>query len=304
LVEEEEADYETGGDGIHLKGVRGRGPPMHCNFNGKRKTFTDGFGLCSPGRWPPEARQDYYENPDLAFHHRLGTLLLDLLSKRVDIRGVAFLLASGKCASCPFSDELLQQGREIVFAQLKSVGCQLPVDCVAEGQPFYLCALEAILQQAGDPDALAFHSAENSFASGVRLGVNCVLPRVPAVFTAKTHWRNYDHITEQTELRENYITAQEHRDVVQKQFEKEASLGAMMEIGLEQAQKSGARFLLHLWGRWRKLTEATGLYMMQHTASLLIQRYGCRIKSEAPRLRMCVELYKRCLMPSSLSKEM
>ena len=83
--------------------------------------------------------------------------------------------ASGKCASCPFSDELLQQGREIVFAQLKSVGCQLPVDCVAEGQPFYLCALEAILQQAGDPDALAFHSAENSFASGVRLGVNCVL---------------------------------------------------------------------------------------------------------------------------------
>ena len=128
---------------------------------------------------------------------------------------------------------------------------------------------------------LALHSAENSFASGVRLGVNCVRPRVPAVFTAKTHWRNYDHITEQTELRENYITAQEHRDVVQKQFEKEASLGAMMEIGLEQAQKSGARFLLHLWGRWRKLTEATGLYMMQHTASLLIQRYGCRIKSEA-----------------------
>jgi hypothetical protein len=237
---------------------------MHCNFNGKRKTFTDGFGLCSPGRWPPEARQDYYENPDLAFHHRLGTLLLDLLSKRVDIRGVAFLLASGKCASCPFSGELLQQGREIVFARLKSVGCQLPVDCVAEGQPFYLCALEAILQQAGDPDALALHSAENSFASGVRLGVNCVRPRVPAVFTAKTHWRNYDHITEQTELRENYITAQEHRDVVQKQFEKEASLGAMMEIGLEQAQKEWGKISVASLGA---LEKADGSYRVIHDAT-------------------------------------
>ena len=112
----EEAEYKTGGDGIHLKGARGRGPLMHGFFNGKRKAFTDGFGLCSPGRWPPEARQDFYENPDLAFHHRLGTLLLDLLTEHVDVRGVAFLLASGKCASCPFSDEPLQRGREIVLS--------------------------------------------------------------------------------------------------------------------------------------------------------------------------------------------
>ena len=64
----DEAEYEEGGAGIHLQGVRGPGPPLFCSFNGKRKTFTDGFGLCSPGRWSPDMRQDNCDNPNLHFH--------------------------------------------------------------------------------------------------------------------------------------------------------------------------------------------------------------------------------------------
>ena len=30
---------------------------MICRYEMGKKEFTDGFGLCSPGRWPPEARE-------------------------------------------------------------------------------------------------------------------------------------------------------------------------------------------------------------------------------------------------------
>ena len=35
---------------------RARGPPRRSEFLGTVKAFADGGGLCSPGRWAPEAR--------------------------------------------------------------------------------------------------------------------------------------------------------------------------------------------------------------------------------------------------------
>ena len=35
---------------------RGIGPPRKSEFLGTTKAFADGGGLCSPGRWSPEAR--------------------------------------------------------------------------------------------------------------------------------------------------------------------------------------------------------------------------------------------------------
>ena len=128
-----------------------------------------------------------------------------------------------------------------------------------------------------------------------------MLPRIPAVFTAKTHWRNYDHLIEQVELRENYVYAQEHRDVVQKQFEKEASLGAMVEIGLEQAQKELGKISVASLGA---LEKADGSYRVIHDATWPCRKfYKCWIRRVAPQLPVC-EPCKRCLMPSLLSKEM
>ncbi|CAK9056210.1 Uncharacterized protein SCF082_LOCUS30318 [Durusdinium trenchii] len=248
----DEAEYEEGGAGIHLQGVRGQGPPLFCNFNGKRKTFTDGFGLCSPGRWSPEMRQDNCDNPNLNFHYLLGRRLLRHLQHCLDVRKIGFLLASGKVTSCPFTDDLLQSGREIIFAELRKANCKAPIEEQAEGQPFYLCALEAILDLAGDPDAAAYHSGTNSFAEGVRLGVDCTLPCVPALFTAKQHWRCYEHIQEEAGVRENYITAKERRDVVQKQFESEAELGAMEETNSAQAEKNLGKITIASLGALEK----------------------------------------------------
>ena len=232
------AEYEDGGDGYTLCGVRGWGPPLHCVMNGKRKVFSDGFGLCSPGRWAPHLRQDHHENPALDFHARLANKLLKHLADSLDVRKVAFLLATSKLDSSPFCEQLIDSGRRIMFDELKHAGCTLPVDERAEGQPFFLAALEGILQIAGDPDFAAYSIGVNSFAHGVRLGVDCELPRVSALFTAKKHWRSYDHVHEEAGMRETYVSALEHKEIVQKQFEQEAALGAMIEMDMQQACSS------------------------------------------------------------------
>ena len=145
-------------------------------------------------------------------------------------------LADGKITECPFSDELVAEGRELVFSMLESAGAVLPVRQRPKGQPFFLAALEEILRISGDPDYRAFYSSSVSFAKGVRLGHASRLPRVPAVFEKKTKWRRYAEDAEGQILRENYISAKQHAEMVQRQFLAEAELGAMEEMSLESAK--------------------------------------------------------------------
>ncbi|CAE7227317.1 unnamed protein product [Symbiodinium natans] len=228
-------EYEEGGDGIRIAGLRGTGPPLYCRMGGARKPFTDGCGLCSPGRWPPSARQDAYENVKLSFHQRLATKLHNFVGAKLNVRDLAFKLAAGVVKEAPFSDEMLEEGRSIIWKELRDAGCQLPVEEKSPGQPFYLAAIEELLRLAGDPDSAAFYTSQDSFAKGVRLGVGVELPRVPAVFTAKDRWRTYPDGPDGTVLRDNYVSAKEHAAEVQKQFEIEAELGAMYETDLEAA---------------------------------------------------------------------
>ncbi len=81
LDERMDAEYEAGGPGLQIEGVRGHGPPVFCNANGKRKPFTDGFCLLFTGSVATTAlRQDHFDNANLSFHHNLGQALLKLPS--------------------------------------------------------------------------------------------------------------------------------------------------------------------------------------------------------------------------------
>ena len=100
----------------------------------------------------------------------MGARLLDLLRCRLDLHTLVAKLADGKITECPFSDELVAEGRELVFSMLESAGAVLPVRQRPKGQPFFLAALEEILSISGDPDYRAFYSSSVSFAKGVRLG--------------------------------------------------------------------------------------------------------------------------------------
>ena len=155
----------------------------------------------------------------------------------MDVRGIAFALATGRIGESPFSPGLVSDGRQLMWDLLSQAGCKLPVSEKTPGQPFYLATIEELLRLADDPDAAAFYSGKHSFAQGVRLGVDCELPRVPALYTAKQQWRSYDQIHEEAEMRDNYVSAKDHAPEVQVQFEKEAALGAMRELDLETAEQ-------------------------------------------------------------------
>ena len=89
------------------------------------------------------------------------------------------------------------------------------------------------------------------------------LPRVPAVFTAKTRWRVYDEEDTNTGLRENYVSARDHADEVQAQFEREAALGAMYETSVEQARADLSELSLASLGAIEK---KDGSYRVLHAA--------------------------------------
>ena len=52
---------------------------------GSPQDFNDGFGLCSPGRWPPSRRSCAADTLSLALPEHVGARLLDLLRCRLDL---------------------------------------------------------------------------------------------------------------------------------------------------------------------------------------------------------------------------
>ena len=158
--------------------VWGHGPPLASRMLGKHKNFTDGLGLCSPGRWAPQRRLCARECASLGFAEQLGKEYTKLLNQNLDVRQVALQLALGRLEKSPFCDELVQEGRELLFCALELVGTKLPVRSRPEGQPFFLAALEELLRISGDPDFRAFYSSSVSFAHGVRVGFKSKTPRV------------------------------------------------------------------------------------------------------------------------------
>jgi hypothetical protein len=74
--EEQEASSDEDEDGFQKPqlgaGLWGHGPPLASRMLGKHKNFTDGLGLCSPGRWAPQRRLCARECASLGFAEQLG----------------------------------------------------------------------------------------------------------------------------------------------------------------------------------------------------------------------------------------
>ena len=227
---ESDVEYELGGNGIQLQGLRGLGPPLRSLLNGKARPFTDGCGLCSPGRWPPNLRQCAATNNALVLHERIGESLQALLASELDVRSLAFLLAAGRVTESPFREGLLEQARGIIVQELKAAGSTLPVEVKSAGQPFYLAAIAELLRLASLLD-------KTPSLKECGLGWMLLCHGVPAVYTAKETWHHYPEEEAEPGLRDNYTSAKDNAAVVQEQFEKEAKLGAMIETTLPKAEK-------------------------------------------------------------------
>ena len=134
---------------------RAFGQPMICRYEMGKKEFTDGFGLCSPGRWPPEAREMLASHDEVGHAKAIREILKDFVCDEIkDLRATAFRLATGKLEQSPFSGPALGRVRRRIAVVLGD-----PPDAleVPEGQPFFLHLLARSLKTLGDPVCVLVH---------------------------------------------------------------------------------------------------------------------------------------------------
>lgn len=91
-----------------VSGSVGQGAPRVAEFMGSFKAFADGGGICSPGRWAPEARvvQDYGLNEirdTLYDHFRRATS--EEQGNTTPTMNFALRLSSGKYQKSPVKEE-------------------------------------------------------------------------------------------------------------------------------------------------------------------------------------------------------
>eukprot|EP00435_Cladocopium_sp_Y103_P050988 s1843_g15.t1 len=200
------------------------GRPIEVEWDQKQRGFVDGFGLCSPCRWKP-SRRGARRTPSMV---KLADDTFQILAQAVqeaigDVRREAFKLVTGKLVQSPFSEDCLKRVRSKWFQLLKDPGDAALLD---EGQPFFLRALSQWLTQFEDPDAFWLVDAEDSFATGVYVGVGRPLPRSPQVFPPKLKHRKLDPTGFQP-IADNYASAQVSAKELEEKFLEEEALGRM-----------------------------------------------------------------------------
>ncbi|CAE7518044.1 unnamed protein product, partial [Symbiodinium pilosum] len=153
------------------------GQPMICRFEMCKREIVDGFGLCSPGRWTPAARERLADSVQSGHAREIRGILERFVHEQLgDVKKFAFMLATGKVSCSPFSDEALSSLRRSIAATLGDPAGALEVP---ERQPFYLYMLAQSLQILGDPDWEILTQGEECYANGVPLGHDRPLPRTP-----------------------------------------------------------------------------------------------------------------------------
>lgn len=210
--------------GFNLADCCNSGKPISVEWDNNYKEFTDGFGLCSPGRWRPEQRGAHRERDLVQLAQEAFEILATCVRAEIpDVRKEAFKLVTGKLEQSPFSTEALAAVRSKLFALLPD-----PTDAevLDDGQPFYLRGLAQWMHKFSDPDARWLVDEEESFSTGVCLGVEKPLPRSPQVCPPKLKHRRLDE-TEFNPIAQNYPSAQISAGELERKFREEEDLGRM-----------------------------------------------------------------------------
>ena len=211
------------------------GHPITCRWMNKDKSFTDGGGLCSPGRWSPRDRGTGISLDRASWIDQLALKLRTFVTKHIpDLKRATFRLATGHMQEPPFSSEAVNQLREEWFSLL---GGSDSLRLVTPHQPFYLFALAETLKRMGDEDSEIISEVEgDNYVTGRRVGVEDKIPPAPLVFRKKKKDRKYDESTFTPEAC-NYPSADESRDIIQGQFEEEERLGWMYPLSEAEARR-------------------------------------------------------------------
>ncbi|CAE7523404.1 glyQS, partial [Symbiodinium microadriaticum] len=225
LGSSEEDASEGKGEKFDPSFSRALGPPMQCHHEGYTKEFVDGFGLCSPGRWPPEARGHLQTLEERKHVASVMKILEDLVQDAIpDVKRKSMELALGRLESSPFTEEQLWRARERICDLLPAPETAREVP---ERQPFLLHMLGQSLKLLNDPDWEILCQGPESFAEGVPLGCNGELKRTPQVFRERVKSRKLDE-TDFQPIMQNYSSAELTQNQLEEKFKQDEALGRMI----------------------------------------------------------------------------
>ena len=201
------------------------GQPLVCRHDTGKRVFVDGFGLCSPGRWPPGQRGQLNSWEESLHAERMQRILRNfVLAELPDIRKSAFLLAAGRLESSPFTQSALDRLRGELAGTLPDPALALRVP---DRQPFLLYMLAQSLRILGDPDWEILIQGTECFAEGVPLGDEEPLPRTPQVFARREKFRKLDASPFQA-IMDNYTSAELSSEQLEEHFRADEQKGRML----------------------------------------------------------------------------
>ena len=215
--------------------VDNSGLPMTCRWQNRPKSFADGGGLNSPGRWAPSDRGTGLSKEKEDFVNRLALLVRTFVTKHIkDVKRATFQLATGHMKSMPFAPEALEELRAQWFSLL---GGAEALGTVPDHQPFYLFALEETMRRIGDEDAdIIARNPGDNYVEGRLVGAGAPFATAPLIFREKEKGRNYDD-SEFSPFALNYPSAEEAASFIQSQFEEEEKLGWMYPLSEAEAKR-------------------------------------------------------------------
>eukprot|EP00971_Amphidinium_carterae_P346332 6487712-Amphidinium_carterae.2 len=258
------------GEDFVIAGWWGTGPALGAQSDCKR-SFRDGGGWCSPGRWLPSNRTF----PPLAqqFSDLLDAQLSLLEDDFVNKHTLAVL--AGVAGASPFPEHLVLATRQKFAEALGKHGFPLPVlPRSRKGHSTEWALLASLARALQDPDA----SSIPDIARGVRIGYKCDLPRTPAVWSPKRAWG----VSETPQdlflaLNENYPSAAEHLAHLETEVAAQMDKGWVVQMTLAEASakfpevRVAAIAVTEESNKYRTLFDATHHVHVNHHIKVLDQ---------------------------------
>ena len=243
-------------------GPRGVGSPMMVGRGAKARPWTDGAGLCSPGRWDPHRRPVQKSSRLLRIRSALRRAVLGLNKDGRWIDGLFQRLCGGEVQECPFPEEVVVGLRDYAISVFSDSTVSARARSDDLEQPIKVRLLQALLHEAGDPD----HRGMQYFCSGVRVGVGCKLPRTPAVFSRKRRWRlegqsdrnAWENPSVSTVWQDNYRSAREQGAEIERLLRESHEKGWALQLSHAEARARFPRLVVSSLGAGVKQDQTTG----------------------------------------------
>ena len=224
-----------------------RGHPILAYYKGKHRMIHDGGGLGSPGRWPVCCRSELKSKEGLAIMSVVRREFLKWLLTCQDGGKQAFWkLASGRAKESPFLGSI-EAAKKAVDEEVRKYGEDPGRKASDREVEINFRRLRSLAKLTGDED---FDFLTEMAATGVAIGVDETMPRVPAVFEEKLKWAR--EFTEE-ELRpiwaDNYTSAEEGKKDIWRQVDEEVAKGTIIRMSEEDAKnKYGSRLAVAALG--------------------------------------------------------